>query len=75
MAKDEERRRRFSRDELEELSGEVLPQRAATSLINPHLANPLTTSLAAAQLSADDATAAADAADVDADEVAGPEET
>jgi hypothetical protein len=75
MAKDEERRRRFSRDELDELSGEVLPQRAATSLINPHLVNPLTTSLAAAQLSADDATAAADAADAEADGVTEPEET
>jgi hypothetical protein len=75
MAKEEGRRRRFSRDELDELAGEVLPQRAATSLINPHLANPLTAGLAAAQLTTDDATAAADAADVEVDQATGTDET
>jgi len=68
MANEQERRQRFTREELDELSGEVLPQRAATSLINLHPANPLTAGLAAAHLPADDASAAVDAADAEVDE-------
>ena len=58
----------FTRDELDDLAGEVLPQRAATSLINPHLGMPLTAGLAAAHVPGDDAVAATDAAEVEADE-------
>jgi hypothetical protein len=38
----------FSRDELERLEGEVLPQRAATSIVDPHIATRLVGGLAAA---------------------------
>jgi hypothetical protein len=58
---------RFTRDELDELGGEVLPQRAATSLINPHVGLPLTAGLAAGHLPAGEAAAASDAADAEVD--------
>jgi hypothetical protein len=44
----DQRRERFSRDELEELEGEVLPQRAATSIVDPQMATRLVGGLAAA---------------------------
>jgi hypothetical protein len=63
---------RFTHDELDELAGEVLPQRAATSLINPHLGMPLSAGLAAAHVPGDDTVAATDAAEVEADEAGAP---
>jgi hypothetical protein len=62
-----ERGERFTRDELDELTGEVLPQRAATSLINPHVGMPLTAGLVAADVPGDDAVAATEAADAEVD--------
>jgi hypothetical protein len=64
---DEDGRRgdRFRRDELDELEGEVLPQRAATSLINPHLGMPLTAALGAHAASGDAAAADPDPVEVD----------
>jgi hypothetical protein len=46
----------------------VLPQRAATSLINPHVGLPLTAGLAVAHVPGDDAVAATEAAEVETDE-------
>ena len=51
----------LSRDELERLAGEPLPDRAAMSLVNANLAIPINVSLAANVLS-DDAIAYANAA-------------
>ena len=53
--------RSLSREELEELAGEQLPERAAMSLINANVAIPINAAIAANVLS-DDATAYADAA-------------
>jgi hypothetical protein len=77
MAKATEGRRgRFTREELEDLSGEVLPQRAATSLLDPILTTKVATGLAAAAaLPADDVAASADAADVDAEGAAETDES
>jgi hypothetical protein len=53
--------RQLSREELEELAGEELPERAAMSLINANIAVPVNAAIAANVLS-DNATAYADAA-------------
>ncbi len=52
--------RRLSREELEELAGEQLPERAAMSLVNANVAIPINAAIAANVLS-DDAIAYADA--------------
>ena len=52
--------RKLSREELEELAGEELPERAAMSLVNANLAIPINAAVAANVLS-DDAVAYADA--------------
>ena len=51
----------ISRDELEQLAGEELPERAAMSLVNANVAIPINVALAANVLS-DGAIAAAEAA-------------
>jgi hypothetical protein len=51
----------LSRDELNEMAGEELPERAAMSLINANVAIPINAAVAANVLS-DNATAVADAA-------------
>jgi len=53
--------RKVSRDELDELAGEALPERAAMSLINANIAIPVNAAIAANVLS-DGAVAYADAA-------------
>ncbi len=52
--------RQLSREELEELAGEPLPERAAMSLVNANLAIPINAAVAANVLS-DDAIAYANA--------------
>jgi len=62
-----EQYRPITRDELDELAGEALPERAAMSLVNANLAVPVNVALAANVLS-DGAIAYADAdqiADID----------
>ncbi len=64
---DEIQYRTLSRDELDELAGEALPERAAMSLVNANLAAPVNAAVALNVLS-DDATAVANAeqtADID----------
>jgi len=56
----EEQYRSLSRDELEELAGEQLPERAAMSLVNANIAIPVNAAVAANVLS-DGAVAYADA--------------
>jgi hypothetical protein len=51
----------LSRDELNELAGEALPERAAMSLVNANVAIPINAAVAANVLS-DNATAVANAA-------------
>ena len=58
---DEPRFRRLSREELDALAGEELPERAAMSLVNANVAIPINAAVAANVLS-DDAIAYADAA-------------
>ena len=53
--------RNVTRQELDELAGEALPERAAMSLINANVAIPINAAIAANVLS-DNATAAAQAA-------------
>lgn len=53
--------RKVTREELDQLAGEALPERAAMSLINANLAIPINAAVAANVLS-DNATAYADAA-------------
>jgi len=53
--------RKLTRDELDELAGEALPDRAAMSLINANVATPINLALAANVLS-DDSIAYANAA-------------
>jgi hypothetical protein len=52
--------KRLTRDELDELAGEALPERAAMSLINANLAAPINAAVAANILS-DDSVAYANA--------------
>ena len=52
--------RKLTRDELDELAGEALPERAAMSLINANIAIPINAAIAANVLS-DNAVAYADA--------------
>jgi hypothetical protein len=60
MSDQEPQYRPITRDELEELAGEALPERAAMSLINANLAIPVNAAIAANVLS-DGAIAYADA--------------
>lgn len=60
--------RQLSREELDQLGGEELPERAAMSLVNANVAIPINAAVAANVLS-DDATAYADATqDADLDQ-------
>ena len=59
-----EQYRKLTREELSQLAGEELPERAAMSLVNANLAIPVNVALAANVLS-DNATAAAVAQQVD----------
>jgi hypothetical protein len=61
MAEEKTDYKALSRQELEELAGEQLPERAAMSLINANVAIPINLALAANVLS-DNAVAAAEAA-------------
>ena len=61
MADEKQEYKSLSREELEELAGEPLPERAAMSLINANIAIPVNAAVAANVLS-DNATAYADAA-------------
>jgi hypothetical protein len=58
MAKQKEQYYRLSKEELEKIAGEPLPERAAMSLINANLAIPINAAVAANVLS-DNAVAAA----------------
>jgi hypothetical protein len=58
---DKQEYRQLTREELEELAGEPLPERAAMSLVNANLAIPINAAIAANVLS-DGAIAYADAA-------------
>ena len=60
MAKHDSEYRTLSREELDELAGEQLPERAAMSLVNANLAIPINAAVAANVLS-DGAIAYADA--------------
>jgi hypothetical protein len=67
MGKDTPEYKKLSRQELEQLAGEALPERAAMSLINANVAVPVNLALAANVLS-DDSVAIANAeqvADID----------
>jgi hypothetical protein len=67
MAKGAQEYKKLTRDELEQIAGEALPERAAMSLINANVAAPINLALAANVLS-DDAVAVANAeqiADID----------
>ena len=61
MGKKQEEYRQLSREELNALAGEELPERAAMSLVNANLAIPINAAVAANVLS-DNAIAYADAA-------------
>ena len=61
MGKTQEQYHRLSREELEKIAGEPLPERAAMSLVNANLAIPINAAIAANVLS-DNAVAYADAA-------------
>jgi hypothetical protein len=60
MADDIQQYRQLTRDELDEIAGEELPERAAMSLINANLAAPVNAAVAANVLS-DNSTAYASA--------------
>jgi hypothetical protein len=60
MGKTQEQYHRLSREELEKIAGEPLPERAAMSLINANVAAPVNAALALNVLS-DDSVAYADA--------------
>jgi hypothetical protein len=67
MSKDTPEYKKLSREELEQLAGEALPERAAMSLINANIAAPVNAALALNVLS-DDSVAYANAeqiADID----------
>jgi hypothetical protein len=51
MADEEVQYRQLSREELDEIAGEALPERAAMSLINANVAAPINLALAANVLS------------------------
>jgi hypothetical protein len=61
VAKQQEQYRKVTRDELEQLAGEELPERAAMSLVNANIAIPINAAVAANVLS-DGAIAYAEAA-------------
>jgi predicted peroxiredoxin len=60
MSKDTPEYKKLTREELEQLAGEALPERAAMSLINANIAAPVNAAVALNALS-DDATAIANA--------------
>jgi hypothetical protein len=60
MGKEKEQYRKLTKEELEQIAGEELPERAAMSLINANLAIPINAAVAANVLS-DNAIAYADA--------------
>ena len=60
MAEEQQQYKQITREELEQLAGEQLPERAAMSLVNANLAIPINAAVAANVLS-DDAIAYADA--------------
>jgi hypothetical protein len=60
MAKEDQQYRSLTREELDELAGEALPERAAMSLVNANIAIPINAAIAANVLS-DGAIAYADA--------------
>ena len=60
MADEKQEYRRLTREEIDELAGEALPERAAMSLVNANVAIPINAAVAANVLS-DDAVAYADA--------------
>jgi hypothetical protein len=60
MGKEQEQYRKLTREELEQVAGEELPERAAMSLINANIAIPINAAVAANVLS-DGAIAYADA--------------
>jgi hypothetical protein len=67
MAEEKEQYKRLTREELDKLAGEALPERAAMSLINANVAAPVNAALALNVLS-DDSVAYANAeqtADID----------
>ena len=51
MAEQQEQYRKLTREELEQLAGEPLPERAAMSLVNANLAIPINAAIAANVLS------------------------
>ncbi len=61
MAEQQEQYRKLTREELEQIAGEELPEKAAMSLVNANLAIPVNAAVAANVLS-DGAVAWADAA-------------
>jgi hypothetical protein len=61
VAKQQEEYKQLTREELEQLAGEPLPERAAMSLVNANLAIPINAAIAANVLS-DNAIAYAEAA-------------
>ena len=61
MAEQQEGYRKLSREELDQLAGEALPERAAMSLVNANIAIPINAAIAANILS-DGAVAVAEAA-------------
>jgi hypothetical protein len=60
MANEEQEFKRLTREDLDKLAGEALPERAAMSLINANVAAPVNAALALNVLS-DDSTAIANA--------------
>jgi hypothetical protein len=64
MADQQPQFKKLTREELNELAGEELPERAAMSLINANLAIPINAAIAANVLS-DGAVAYADASQID----------
>ena len=61
MAKQQEGYRKLTREDLEQITGEPLPERAAMSLVNANIAIPINAAIAANVLS-DNAIAYAEAA-------------
>ena len=63
MGKEAEQYRRLTREDLDKLAGEALPERAAMSLVNANIAIPINAAIAANVLS-DGAIAYADASQI-----------
>jgi hypothetical protein len=69
---DEIEYKKLTREELEQLAGEELPERAAMSLINANVAAPINLALAANVLSDNSQAIAVAEQDVDISQTAGP---